>query len=72
MSEISPLVRVHVNIELSAASLQAVVAHSKKKAGTDDKGRYRVDTADALAALISTFLQEKDFEAFARDADNYR
>ena len=71
MSESSPLIRVHVNIELSAASLQAVVANSKMKAGTDEKGRYRVDTADALAALISTFLQEKGFDAFARDVNNY-
>jgi len=71
MSENSPLVRVHVNIELSAASLQAVVANSKMKAGPDEKGRYRVDTADALAALISTFLREKDFDAFARDVANY-
>ena len=71
MSESSPMVRVHVNIELSAASLQAVGANSKMKAGTDEKGRYRVDTADALAALISTFLQEKGFDAFARDVNNY-
>jgi len=71
MSENRPLIRVHVNIELSAASLQAVVANSKMKAGTDEKGRYRVDTADALAALISTFLREKGFEAFVRDVDNY-
>jgi hypothetical protein len=71
MPEINPLVRVHVNIELSAASLQAVVANSKKKAGADEKGRYRVDTADALAALISTFLLENDFDAFVRDVDNY-
>ena len=71
MSESAPLVRVHVNIELSATCLQAVVANAKKKAGKDEKGRYRVDTADALAALISTFLRNKDFEAFARDADNY-
>ena len=71
MSENSPLIRVHVNIELSAASLQAVVANSKMKAGTDEKGRYRVDTADALAALISTFLREKGFDAFARDVENY-
>lgn len=72
MSESSPLVRVHVNIELSAASLQAVVANTKKKAGADEQGRYRVDTADALAALISKFLQEKGFDEFARDVDNYR
>ncbi len=72
MPESSPLVRVHINIELSAASLQAVVANSKKMAGPDKNGRYRVDTADALAALISTFLREKDFDAFARDVGNYR
>jgi hypothetical protein len=71
MSESNPLIRVHVNIELSAASLQAVVANSKMKAGTDEKGRYRVDTADALAALISTFLREKGFDKFVRDVDNY-
>ena len=72
MSESSPMVRVHVNIELSAASLQAVVTNSKKKVGSDEKGRYRVDTADTLADLISTFLREKDFDAFARDVENYR
>ena len=71
MPESSPLVRVHINIELSAASLQAVVANSKKMAGPDKNGRYRVDTADALAALISTFLREKGFDKFVRDVDNY-
>ena len=71
MSENSPLVRVHVNIELSAAALQAVVANTKKKAGTDEKGHYRVDTADALSDLISRFLREKDFEAFSKDENNY-
>ena len=71
MPESSPLVRVHVNIELSAASLQAVVANSKKKAGADEKGRHQVDTADALSALISKFLFEKGFGSFAQDLDNY-
>lgn len=71
MSESSPSVKVHVNIELSAASLQAVVAHSKKKAGKDENGRYRVDTADALADLISKFLRDKGFDEFARDMENY-
>lgn len=71
MSENSPLVRVHVNIELSPAALQAVVANTKKKAGTDEKGHYRVDTADALSELISRFLQEKDFDAFSKDENNY-
>ena len=40
-------------------------------AGKDEKGRYRVDTADALSDLISRFLQEKDFDAFARNQNNY-
>lgn len=71
MSENSPLVRVHVNIEISAASLQAVVANSKKKAGADEQGRYQVDTADSLSALISRFLREKDFDKFASDIDHY-
>ncbi len=71
MSETSPAVRVHVNIELTAAALQAVVANSKQKAGPDQHGRYRVDTADALSELISRFLKEKDFDAFARDLANY-
>ncbi len=71
MSPDSPSVRVHVNIEIPATSLQAVVANVKKKAAADEKGRYRVDTADALSALISTFLREKGFDAFARDADNF-
>lgn len=71
MSQSSPSVRVHVNIELSAASLQSVVANAKKKAGTDGQDRYRVDTADALSALISKFLQQKRFDEFARDLENY-
>ena len=71
MSAESPLVRVHVNIELPASALQAVVANTKKKAATAAGGRYPVDTADALSALISIFLQEKNFDAFARDENNY-
>ncbi|BBO79838.1 hypothetical protein DSCO28_04040 [Desulfosarcina ovata subsp. sediminis] len=71
MTENSPLVRVHVNIEISAAALQAVVANSKRKTGADESGRYRVDTADALADMISKFLQQKGFDDFARDPENY-
>ncbi|WP_419663748.1 hypothetical protein Dvar_39670 [Desulfosarcina variabilis str. Montpellier] len=71
MSENNQMVRVHVNIEISAAALQAVVANSKKMVGTDEKGHYRVDTADALADLISKFLNEKGFDQFAADIENY-
>jgi hypothetical protein len=30
-----------------------------------------MDSADWLAALISRFLEEKDFLAYARNMDNY-
>ena len=71
MQQESPTVRVHVNIELSASSIEAVVANVKKKKGPDDQGRYRVDTADALSDLISIFLREKNFDEFAMDETNY-
>ena len=71
MSEDIQLVRVHVNVELPASALQSVVANAKNKVGKDETGRYRVDTADVLADLISKFLQEKGFDQFAADPDNY-
>lgn len=71
MSTNAPMVKVHVNIELSAASLQAVVANAKKKVGKDEQGRYRVDTADVLSDLITNFLQKKNFDEFTQDENNY-
>ena len=71
MSAESPLVRVHVNIELPASALQAVVANTKKKVAAVQGGRHPMDTADALSALISKFLQENGFEAFSEDENNY-
>jgi hypothetical protein len=71
MPENSPVVNVHVNIDLPAAALQAVVANAKKKVGPDAQGRFRVDTADLLSDLITRFLQENGFEAFAKDMSNY-
>lgn len=71
MSQENPTVRVHVNIELSASSLEAAVANVKKKTTPDAQGRYRVDTADALGDLISLFLREKHFDEFAKNEENY-
>jgi hypothetical protein len=71
MSNNAPMLKVHVYIELSAASIQAVVSNSKKKAGKDEKGRYRVDTADILSNLITKFLQDKNFDEFTQDETNY-
>ena len=71
MSDDSPMVNVHVNIDVPAACLQAVVSNWKKKSAQAGQGRQHFDTADALAALITRFLLEKNFEAYTRDEDNY-
>jgi ribosome maturation factor RimP len=62
---------VHVNVEISAAALQAIVANAKKKAPKAANGTYRVDTADQVSAIISRFLDEKNFDAYVLDIDNF-
>jgi hypothetical protein len=47
------------------------VENMKKIAGQDEKGHVKVDTADAVNKMISRFLLERDFEAFARNENNY-
>ncbi|MDJ0782857.1 MAG: hypothetical protein QNJ22_12860 [Desulfosarcinaceae bacterium] len=66
-----PTVRVNVNVEIAAAALQTVVQNAKQIVGRDARGRYRVDTADMVATLITRFLAERDFTAYAADVDNY-
>jgi hypothetical protein len=62
---------VHVNVEISAAALQAIVANAKRMAVKDADGICRVDTADQLSIMISRFLDEKDFDNYVLDFDNY-
>jgi len=62
---------VHANVEISTESLQAIVETAKLLAGRNEKGVYRVDTADAVSGMISKFLREKDFEAYVKDLHNY-
>jgi hypothetical protein len=65
-------VLVHVNLEIAAAALQAVVQNAKQTTGRDEKGHYRVDTADKVAEMIARFLAEKNFTAYANDIENYK
>lgn len=62
---------VHVNVEISAVALQAIVANAKRMADKDADGICRVDTADQLSIMISRFLDEKDFDNYVLDFDNY-
>jgi hypothetical protein len=71
MIKAKEIITVHVNIELTAAALQAIVENAKKVAGHDDKGVYRVDTAEWVNNMVSCFLMENDFEGYAKNFENY-
>jgi hypothetical protein len=71
MSDAIDTIEVRANVIVTTASLKAIVENMKKMAGRDEKGHYRVDTANAVNKMISRFLLERDFEAFARDESNY-
>jgi hypothetical protein len=72
MSEMQDTIVVRALVEMTTASLRAIVANAKKVSGPDEKGVYRVDTADQVSAMISRFLLESDFESFVKDVANYR
>ena len=65
---------VHVNIQISDKALQAIVNNAKQIAEKDAKdanGVYRVDTADQVSAMITRFLDEKDFDGYVKNPENY-
>jgi len=64
-------ITVHVNVDLTPASLEAIVANVKKIVGRNEKGGYRVDTADKVSEMISRFLMEYDFENYVKNIRNY-
>ena len=64
-------IEVHANIIMTTESLRAIVDNTKRMVGRNEKGHYPVDTADAVSGMVSRFLLEKDFEAFAKDEKNY-
>jgi hypothetical protein len=72
MSEPKEMITVRVNVEMTAAALQAIVATAKELAGKDERGLYRVDTADKVGEMISRFLIERDFESYVKQIENYR
>lgn len=71
MAEQKETLTIHVNLEIAPGALQAIVANGKALAGADERGHYRVDTADLAERMISRFLMEKDFEAYVTDIGNY-
>ncbi len=71
MSRPVDTILVRANVELTPKALQSIVQHAKDMAGTDEKGVYRVDTADKVGEMISKFLLEKDFESYVEERSNY-
>ena len=71
MTEEKDTIEVRVNIKITITSLETIVENSKKLAGRNEKGHYRVDTAGKVSRMISRFLLENDFEGFVSDINNY-
>ena len=58
--------RIHVNIEITAAALRSIVAYAKQSAKKSPSGAFHVDTADQVSEMISRFLEEKNFEGYVK------
>ena len=71
MSQSSEMITINARIDISADSLQTIVANAKKISGTDEKGIYRIDTAEKVNELISAFLENNGFDEYIRNLDNY-
>jgi hypothetical protein len=71
MSESKETITVNVNVEMTTASLQAIVENARKVEGRNEKGVYRIDTADKVSEMISNFILENDFESYAKNIENY-
>ena len=71
MSDTIDTIEVHANVIMTTASLKAIVENTKNFTEPDEKGHYKVDTAEAVNRMISRFLLERDFEAFVKDETHY-
>lgn len=72
MPQSEDTIAVNVVVEMTTASLKAIVENAKHISGRNEKGHYTVDTADKVSEMISRFLLENNFEAFVTNHDNYR
>ncbi|MDM8523415.1 hypothetical protein QUF80_08595 [Desulfococcaceae bacterium HSG8] len=67
----SEAITVNVKVDITPASLQAIVENAKTIAGQNERGFYHVDTADKVSEMISRFLLENNFESYAKNIANY-
>ena len=71
MTDTMNTVRVNVTVAIAGETLQTIVQTAKDIVGRNEKGHYRIDTADLLEDLLSKFIAGKDFASFAADPENY-
>ena len=71
MTESKDMITVRVNVDIHTEALKTIVQIAKQIVGPDEKGHYRVDTADKVGEMISRFLLENDFQQYAGNPDNY-
>ena len=71
MPQSEDTIAVNVVVEMTTASLKAIVENAKRLSGRNEKGHYTVDTADKVSEMISRFLLEKGFEDFVTNQENY-
>ena len=72
MPQSEDTIAVNVVVEMTTASLKAIVENAKRLSGRNEKGHYTVDTADKVSEMISRFLLEKGFEDFVTNQEKYR
>ena len=68
----SEWITVNARIRIPAVIIETVVNNAKHMAGADEKGVYRVDTAEKLNELISNFLEIQNFSEYVKDFENYK
>jgi hypothetical protein len=67
----SEMITINTRIQIPAVIIETVVRNAKQLAGADEKGIFRVDTAEKLNELISGFLEAKNFAEYVNDIRNY-
>ena len=64
-------VLINATIEVPAAALQVIVETARQLTGRNEKGHYRVDTADMVNRLLTRFVMDRDFVGYVSDVKNY-
>jgi len=72
MSEFQDTITIHATLEIGVDTLQTIVQNAKKLAGPDEKGHYRVDTAEIVNQLVSAFINTPAFDEYVNNLDNYK